>query len=242
MIFAAGLGTRLKPLTDIKPKALVEVNGKTMLEHAITKLQYFGVDEIIINVHHFSNQITDFLKRNKNFGIKIEISDESKQLLDTGGGLMKAEKFLNKTDPFFVYNVDVISDIDLGVMYRKHINTGSIATLAVQQRETSRYFLFNNELKLIGWKNESTGKIIVSRGSSSSNLTSLAFSGIHVISPRIFKLVKIAGKFSMTDVYLKLSTFQRINGYRHDNDFWMDLGKPENIAEAEKFLQNKKSE
>ena len=155
---------------------------------------------------------------------------------------MKAEKFLNKTDPFFVYNVDVISDIDLGVMYRKHINTGSIATLAVQQRETSRYFLFNNELKLIGWKNESTGKIIVSRGSSSSNLTSLAFSGIHVISPRIFKLVKIAGKFSMTDVYLKLSTFQRINGYRHDNDFWMDLGKPENIAEAEKFLQNKKSE
>lgn len=242
MIFAAGLGTRLKPLTDTKPKALVEVNGKTMLEHAITKLKHFGVDEIIINVHHFSNQIIDFLKQNKNFEIKIDISDESKQLLDTGGGLMKVEKFLDKTESFFVYNVDVISDIDLGAMYRKHINTGSIATLAVQQRETSRYFLFNDDLKLIGWKNTNSDKQIISRGASDNNLTPLAFSGIHVISPRIFKLVKIAGKFSMTDVYLKLSTFQRINGYRHDNDFWIDLGKPENIKEAEKFLQNKKSE
>ena len=127
MIFAAGLGTRLKPLTDTKPKALVEVNGKTMLEHAITKLKHFGVDEIIINVHHFSNQIIDFLKQNKNFEIKIDISDESKQLLDTGGGLMKVEKFLDKTESFFVYNVDVISDIDLGAMYRFYCNASSTA-------------------------------------------------------------------------------------------------------------------
>ena len=240
MIFAAGLGTRLKPLTDTKPKALVEVNGKTMLEHAISKLQDFGVDEIVINVHHFANQIIDFLKQHKNFGIKINISDESKQLLDTGGGLIKAENFFDKRDSFFIYNVDVISDIDLKALYRKHIETGSIATLAVQQRESSRYLLFNDELKLLGWKNTNTDKIIISKGALSNNLIPLAFSGIHVISPRIFKLVKISGKFSMTDVYLKLSIFQRINGFRHDDGFWIDLGTPENIEEAEKFLQNKK--
>jgi len=238
MIFAAGLGTRLKPLTDFKPKALVEVNGITLLEHAIMKLQHFGINEIIINVHHFSNQIIDFLKRKNNFGIHIEISDESDQLLDTGGGLKKASWFFKDNNPLLVYNVDVISDIDLDCMLRSHVQSGALATLAVRQRETSRYFLFNDDMNLCGWKNKKTNEQIISRNSS-GNLIPLAFSGIHVVSPQLFKLMNENGKFSITEVYTRLSTYHDIKGFQHDTDFWIDLGKPESIEEAERSFFNK---
>jgi NDP-sugar pyrophosphorylase family protein len=240
MIFAAGLGTRLKPITDFKPKALVEVNGITLLEHTINRILLNGFNEIIINVHHFSDQIISFLKQRNNFGIRMEISDESGQLLDTGGGLKKAGWFFNDNEPFLVHNVDVISDIDLECMYQSHVQSNALATLAVRQRETSRYFLFNDEFKLCGWKNKKTGETKISSVNADS-LISLAFSGIQVLDQSIFELITETGKFSMIDVYLRLSTYHKIIGFRHDNDYWIDLGKPDSLKEAENILNRDSS-
>ena len=238
LIFAAGLGTRLKPLTDIKPKALVEVNGITLLEHTINKLKNAAVDEIIVNVHHFADQIKTFLKLKNYFNINIEISDESEQLLDTGGGLKKASWFFNDNKAFFVYNVDVISDINLRELYQYHINNNSLATLAVKHRETSRYFLFDQALQLCGWKNIKTNEVKISN-ESAKNLTPLAFSGIQLVNPDIFKLIIETGKFSLTETYLSLAKHNKISGYRHDNDFWLDLGKAEMIKKGEEYLNKK---
>lgn len=235
MIFAAGLGTRLKPLTDNKPKALVEVNGKPLLEHTIEKLQQYGYSDIIINVHHFVDQLKEFLVQKNNFGIHIGISDESDQLLDTGGGLKKASWFFNDNKPFLVHNVDVLSDIDLKILYQSHIQSNSIATLAVKQRDTYRYFLFDDLLNLCGWKNINTGELKISKGNSDT-MTPLAFSGIQMLSPKIFELISETGKFSMIDVYLRLATYNHITGFRHDTGYWLDLGKPDNIKEAENIL------
>ncbi|MFA4851294.1 MAG: nucleotidyltransferase family protein [Bacteroidales bacterium] len=241
MIFAAGLGTRLKPITDNKPKALVEVNGKPLLEHVISRLQKYGYSDIIINIHHFAEQIKDFLKHKNNFGIHIEISDESDELLDTGGGLKKALWFFNDGMPFLVHNVDVLSDVDLESFYQSHIQSNSIATLAVRQRKTSRYFLFDDMLSLCGWKNTNTGEIKISKGNSDA-LIPLAFSGIQVLSPEIFELINETGKFSMIDVYLRLATYNRITGFRHNTGYWYDLGKPDSIRDAEYILYKNKTE
>lgn len=235
MILAAGLGTRLKPFTGNHPKALVEVNGKTLLQRNIEYLAKFGIKDIIINVHHFPEQIKKILKKNNGFGSNITISDESDQLLDTGGGLKKASWFFNDSDePFVVMNVDVLTDMNLKAMIDEHNKLQPVATLAVTTRHTSRYFLFDEMPNLCGWKNEKTGEQKMSR--EAIKYYSKAFSGIHVISPKIFSLIKMEGKFSMVDVYLEIAKTHAITAFDHSNTKFIDVGKPESIAKAEELF------
>lgn len=238
-ILAAGLGTRLKPLTNNKPKALVEVNGVTLLEHLIVKLKDLKVTEIIVNVHHYSEQVKEFLKQKNNFGIRIEISDETEQLLDTGGGLKKAAWFFDDNKPFLVHNVDILSNIDLNLLYQTHLQSGSLVTLAVKDRNTSRYFLFDDTNKLCGWENTNTGEILY-HSNSTQQITALAFSGIQVISSQIFDLINESGKFSLTDLYNRLSANNKLFAFRHDKDYWLDMGNPGSIRAAEQFLNQHK--
>ncbi len=234
MIFAAGKGTRLKPLTDNTPKALVKVNGTPMLEIIIKKLIKSGVCEIIINVHYLADQIIDFLKLNNNFGIRIEISHEKEELLDTGGGLKKAAWFFDDNEPLVLHNVDVISNIDLKGMIDFHNKNKALATLAVRERKSSRYFLFNNANELCGWENINSLERIISR--SVENLNQFAFSGIHIINPEIFSHLQNEGSFSIVPFYIELSKKFPIMAFQHDKDFWFDIGKPENLNAAEAFL------
>ncbi len=234
MIFAAGLGTRLKPLTDNMPKAMVKVGGIPMIEIVIEQLKKHDFKEIVINVHHYAEQIIDFINRKNNFGISIHISDERGKLLDTGGGLKKASYFFDK-QPFIVHNVDIMSDIDLSDMYEFHIKKKALATLAVRTRKTQRYFLFDDKQTLCGWKNFKTNDIKISRPPT-SKLTPIAFSGIQVIDPKIFDFMKAEGVFSITNSYITLAGTHPIYAYRHDDSLWMDLGKAENIKKAEKYL------
>ena len=237
MIFAAGKGTRLRPLTDNTPKALIKINEIPMIELVIRKLIAFGVNEIIINVHYLANQIINFLNANNNFGIRIEISDETDELLDTGGGLKKASWFFNHNEPFILHNVDVISDIDLIKMVNFHKKSNALATLAVQERKSSRYFLFNKKMSLCGWKNTKTSEKIISK--HSDHLKELAFSGIHVISPALFNHNKREGKFSIVQTYLELSKNYQITGYLHDENYWFDIGNPKNLKAAENHIKFK---
>ncbi|MEA3317330.1 MAG: nucleotidyltransferase family protein [Bacteroidota bacterium] len=237
MIFAAGLGTRLKPLTNDKPKALVEVNGITMLERNIKNLIYYGFDEIIINVHHFADKIITFLKENNNFGIKIAISHENDYLLDTGGGLKNAAWFFNTNEAFLVHNVDIISNINLLDLYNNHINNKAMATLAVKKRKSSRYLLFNNNNELCGWENIKTKEKIISKNNTTTK--QLAFSGIQIINPQIFNFLKQNGAFSIIDIYLNLSKNNKIISYEHDSNFWFDIGNIKKIKNAEQFLKIK---
>lgn len=237
MIFAAGMGTRLKPFTDSKPKALAEVNGITLLEHAIVKLLNCGIRDIVINVHHFSDQIISFLKSKNNFNANIIISDESNELLDTGGGLLKALPLLGYHEPVLAYNVDVISDIDLDALIENHYQSGASATLAVRKRETSRYLLFDENLKLSGWENTAKGeKIIIHQNYNEPKR--LAFSGIQVIDPKLIMETSFTGKFSVIDLYLEQGIYHRIIGFVHDEGFWIDAGKPENLTEAAYLLNS----
>lgn len=235
MILAAGLGTRLKPFTDSHPKALAIVNGKTILQRNIEFLAKFGITDIIINVHHFANEIIEFLDSNKNFGSKITISDESAEVLETGGGLKKAAWFFEADDaPFVVMNVDVLTDIHLRGMIEQHKKLKPLATLAVTNRHTSRYFLFDEMDLLCGWKNIKTGEQKISR--EASRYTQKAFSGIHLISPKIFSLMYMEGKFSMVDLYLELAITHSIAAFDHNNSKFIDVGKPESILKAEKLF------
>jgi len=224
MILAAGLGTRLKPLTEIIPKALVKVYGVTLLEQSLLHLKKSGINQVIINVHHFAGQIIDFLKIHHDFGMKITISDESAELLDTGGGLKKASWFFNDPDPFIVLNVDVISNLDLIKAMDCHIEKKNLATLVVKERETSRYFLFDDKLTLCGWENVKTGEKFISRQTDTS-LRRLAFSGIQVLDPDIFNFITETGKFSLTGMYLRLSAEHKIAGFIDKDSFWADAGK-----------------
>jgi len=226
MILAAGLGTRLKPITDTIPKALVEINGKTLLEHSIDHLRSFGVKEAIINVHHFPDMIISFLKEKKNFGLKIEVSDERESLLDTGGGLKKAAWFFKGGGPFIVRNVDLLSNLDLGSMLDFHKRHKPVATLAVRNRETSRYMLFNERWELIGWTNVSTGEKKLSR-KDYKRMHPLAFSGIQILDPSIIPLVTEEGRFSLIALYLRLSRDHRICAFTDNDSFWFDAGKRE---------------
>ncbi len=236
MIFAAGLGTRLKPLTNDLPKALIEVNGKTLLEHVITRLELFGFTDIVINVHHFADKIVDFLKQDENFGLNIRISDERDKLLETGGGLKKAIPLFAGREPILLHNVDVLSTIDLSAMMMAHRSSGSLATLAVSQRDTSRYLLFNSKNRMAGWKNTETGEI---RGPvrDSENYETLAFSGIHIIDPAIFRLMPDKDVFSIIDLYLQICTKYPIRAFRHNPSQFLDIGKPEQLAKAKDFLK-----
>jgi NDP-sugar pyrophosphorylase family protein len=234
MILAAGLGTRLRPLTHDRPKALVEVAGRTLLEITIERLRESGVHEIIVNVHHFAGMIAEYLRSKGHFGMRIEISEEV-TLLDTGGGLKKAAWFLREEGPaaapFILHNVDVISGIDLQQMLESHVRNLALATLAVQQRRTSRYLLFDEQLRLCGRRLVKEQKTELAR--PSPHLQELAFSGIHVISPRLLEMMTEEGAFSIIQSYLRLARErEKILGYRADGDYWCDLGNPESVARA----------
>ena len=235
MILAAGLGTRLETLTKDKPKALVELNGKPILEHLILNLKSQGFNDFVINVHHFADQIEDFLKKNNNFNSNIEISDERELLLETGGGLLKAQQFLSDTKNFIIYNVDIYSDIDLRKLISSHKKNKSLATLVVRDRNTSRKLLFDETNTLCQWRNYTTNEI-KEAGIPIGELSPMAFSGIHIVNSEIFKHITETGKFSIIDLYLRLARNHKISAFETQHSYWIDLGKPENILEAEKLF------
>ncbi len=231
MILAAGLGTRLRPLTDDRPKALVEIRGRTLLEIALARLRSFGICDVIINVHHFAEMVIGYLAGNNNFGMRIVISREE-ELLDTGGGLKKASLFFlgHPDEPFLVHNVDVLSSIDFGRMVQSHRESQALATLAVQQRDTSRQLLFDEQAQLCGRRSDGKDPELVR---PSEQWQALAFCGIHVISPRVLLLMSEEGAFPVVTTYLRLaSQGQKIAGFRADGYYWRDVGKPESVREA----------
>jgi mannose-1-phosphate guanylyltransferase len=235
MVLAAGLGTRLRPLTNDRPKALVEIKGRTLLEITLLRLRAFGIHEVIVNAHHFAGQLVAFLKANDNFGMRIEVSREV-VLLDTGGGLKKAgwfflEKSEDLDEPFLLHNVDVISSVDLSKMLHVHRQNQALATLAVHRRESSRQLLFDDKLQLCGRRagKEKEPEIVC----STAHLEPLAFTGIHMISPRLLGLMKEDGVFSIIDCYLRLAgTGEKLTAFRADEYYWRDLGKPADLQQA----------
>ena len=238
MIFAAGLGTRLKPLTDHMPKALVPVAGKPMLEHVIRKLIAAGCDEIVINVHHFADQIIDFMKEKNNFGITIHISDETDMLLDTGGGIKKASSFFN--EPFLIHNVDILSNVDLKSLYEYHLTSGNDATLLVSPRKTVRYLLFDEGNQLCGWVNKDTLQTKPEGFVYQPEVQKeYAFSGIHIVSPSLFNYMgeNWTGKFPIMDFYLQTCQEAQLGGYVKEDLQLIDIGKPETLAVAEDFIR-----
>lgn len=248
MIFAAGLGTRLKPYTDHCPKAMVEVAGKPMIAHQLTKLREAGFSRVVINVHHYAEQIIDYVNANNGFGLDIAFSDERGQLLDTGGGIRKALPLFGTDRPVLIHNVDIFSNADLAALYEKHVNDGADASLLVSKRTTSRYFVFDDEDSLVGWKNLQTGEVrtlyeslkpALERLTEDDELYRLrAFSGIHVISPTLFPLLEQQGEvFSITNFYWQNSLRQRIRCVEAPKEFqWVDAGKPEALKRAEEIV------
>ncbi len=234
MLFAAGLGTRLQELTKECPKALVNVQGKTLLQHSVEHLKKNGCNYIVINVHHFAEKILEELKKEAYLGLDIKISDEREHLLETGGGLLKAAKYLDGESPFLAYNVDVLSNINLQALYKQHRASNALATLAVRNRISSRYLLFDQDNTLCGWTNTQTGALKTSK--KALKTYQRAFSGIQVINPAIFDLIEQQGRFSITTSYLELATNHHIEAYEHDKDYWFDVGKPERLKAAENFL------
>ncbi|MGB7556722.1 MAG: nucleotidyltransferase family protein [Candidatus Korobacteraceae bacterium] len=239
MILAAGLGTRLRPLTDDRPKALVQVAGRTMLEITLARLRSSAICEVIINVHHFADRVVEYLKANDNFGMRIEVSREE-ILLDTGGGLKKAAHFFLENvrgpdEPFILHNVDVVSTIDLGRMMQFHLENRALATLAVRARKSSRYLLFDQRLQLCGRRSGNDGEAELVRPSEA--VQAQAFSGIHVVSPRLFSMMTEEGPFSIVDCYLRLAGVgEKILAFRADEYYWRDLGTPENLRQAAKDI------
>ncbi|MFZ0817660.1 MAG: nucleotidyltransferase family protein [Candidatus Sulfotelmatobacter sp.] len=247
MILAAGLGTRLRPLTNDRPKALVEVAGRTLLEITLSRLREFGVREVIVNLHHFAGMVVDYLKRNDNFGMRVEVSHEQ-ELLDTGGGLKKAAWFFLENsagldEPFILHNVDVISTIDLALMAQFHRENQALATLAVQERETSRYLLFDpqigdQQMQLCGRRAGSKQQPELVR--AAWEVQALAFSGIHIISPRFLSMMTEEGSFSIIASYLRLAAGgESIRAFRTDKYYWRDLGRPESVMQAERDFESK---
>lgn len=235
LLLSAGLGTRLKPFTDKHPKALAPVHGRSLLEWNIRNLQRFGVYDIVVNVHHFANQIIDVLHRENGYGSRFEISDESDAVLETGGGLKKAAPFFKQEQNLLVMNVDMLTDADIGKMINVHEQGDSLATLAVQQRPSSRYFLFDENMSLKGWENTQTGDRRPS--TITSNVKQFAFSGIQILSTAIFAKIGREGKFSLVDVYLDLCPTEKITGLDHTGDLLLDVGKPDSIAQAETLFK-----
>jgi NDP-sugar pyrophosphorylase family protein len=240
MVLAAGLGTRLRPLTDDRPKALVEVCGRTLLEIMLERLRGFGIQQVVINVHHFADKMAEYLRAHHDFGMEIEISSED-VLLDTGGGLKKVAYFLRdgRDDAFLLHNVDVISDIDLEKMVHFHHQRRALATLAVQERKTSRYLFFDEELRLCGRRFERENKTEMVR--SCPTPQALAFCGIHVISSRFLDMMSEEGAFSIINSYLRLAgQSEPIFAFRADEYYWRDLGRPENVQQAAEDMAQRK--
>ena len=237
MLFAAGLGTRLKPFTEHHPKALAVVNDKTLLERNIAYLNSFGIHDIVVNVHHFADQIIDFLKRYAHTDTHIAVSHEEDGPYETGGGLaFAAAHFRDVKTPFVVMNVDMLTNLDLVGMIDFHNMINPLATLAVTKRESSRQFLFDDEMRLVGWRNNLTGEIKWSAGEV-DNVQPRSFSGFHVIEPAIFGLMPSSGTFSITDVYLQLAANSLVVGYDHSGDIILDVGKPESLIKAAVLFQ-----
>ena len=235
MIMAAGKGTRLGKITESVPKALIEINGKSALQIAVETCTRFGFDDIIINIHHFADMIVAEATRLRKMGFRITISDESAMLLETGGGLFKAKDFFD-TSPFLLYNADILTDLDIGALYRFHLQKNGIATLAVRNRTGKRYFLVNDDGILSGWCNIATGERIVT-GNQDMELTKIAFSGMHIIDPSIFRFMK-EGIYTMTSLYLNLAGSHKIYTFRCDDGYWFDIGTPENLYEGRKSLES----
>lgn len=231
---AAGLGTRLKPLTDHRPKALVEVQGKTLLEIAITNLIRQGATRIVINIHHFADMMCDYISSHS-WDAEVLISDERDQLLDTGGGLKKAEHLFLKNEPIIIHNVDVLSHLDLASIISEHNDSMSIATLCVSKRETSRYLLFDKDKELKGWTNTKTGELLWV-DNPIQNTNNLAFSGISIIEPSILEMLPEPDKpYPIIPCYLRIAKNHRINAFIHQKEDWIDVGKPETITQAQKW-------
>lgn len=235
MILAAGLGTRLKPWTDKHPKALALVNGKSLLERNVKYLQQFEIRDVIVNVHHFAEQIIEAIEKNKGWGSKVSISDETNAVLETGGGLKKTGSFFQDEENFVLINIDVLTDLPLDKMIAFHLSNNALATLATTSRKTSRYFLFNENDELCGWRNVETGAEKIVR--ASNVLQQKAFTGIHVINRKIFSLMKQEEKFSMVDVYLEAAKTEIIKSFDHSQSKFIDVGKPQSITEAEKLFK-----
>lgn len=243
MVFAAGLGTRLRPLTNDKPKALVEVAGKPMLRRVMENLVGYGFDDIVINVHHFGEQIIDYVKANNNFGVTVHISDERGELLDTGGGILKAREWLDGDEPFMVHNADILTDLDLGAMYDYHLHHSADATLLTAERETARYLLFDGGNRLHGWINKKTGELLPEGFVyTPGEYKEMAFGGIHVISPKIFTELAdytTEHKFSIVPFYVAMCRRLKIMSYAPTGYRWFDVGKIETIYQASAAFSEK---
>ena len=237
MILAAGTGTRLKPQTDTTPKALIPVRGIPMLEHVVMKIKAAGFTNLVVNIHHFGEQIIDFLASKDNFGMDLHISDERNYLLDTGGGIKQANFFLNGYEPFLVHNVDIFSDVDLKTMYNTHVNSKSLATLLVSHRRTPRQLLFNKENRLCGWRNHETGEVKSSIPNFDPSIhIEYAFGGVHVISPEIFRYMEDwTGRFSIINFYLSICHRDPVRFYTENDIQIIDAGKPKGLEEAEQI-------
>jgi MurNAc alpha-1-phosphate uridylyltransferase len=233
MIFAAGLGTRFKPWTDSHPKALALVNGKSLLQRNIEYLQKYNIRDVVVNIHHFPEQITKEIEANRGWGSNVVISDESDEVLETGGGLLKAKTLLND-DTFLTINVDILTEVNLKYFLAKHQQENSLITLAVTDRKTSRYLLFNKYNRLVGWRNTKTGeeKIAI----HAKDMIEKAYSGLAIFEPSVFDLIPFTGKFSLIDVYLALAPENKIAGFDHTGEKIIDVGKPDSVALAEQMF------
>lgn len=231
MIFAAGLGTRFKPWTDSHPKALALVNGKSLLQRNVEYLASYGIDHIVVNVHHFADQVIEAIMKNKGWGCEIAISDERDKLLDTGGGLLKAREFFTPGQPFLTCNADILTDLDINKLVAFHEEKKSLISFGITDRKTSRYLLFDENSRLCGWRNTRTGeeKIVVKK----KELVQKAYSCVVIFEYEIFDLIKFDGVFSLIDVYLSLAADHLITGYDHTGDRFADVGKPDSIVAAE---------
>jgi NDP-sugar pyrophosphorylase family protein len=235
MIFAAGLGKRLGKITETIPKALVDINGKTILQMAVEKCSSHGFDDIIINVHHFADLVEDEIKRLNKIGFRISVSDERDMLLENGGGLYKARHFFGKS-PFLLYNVDIISDLDLSALYRLHLEKKGLATLAVRHRPGKRFLLVDKSGQMRGWQNISTGEKVLA-GISMDGLSEIAFSSMQIVEPEIFKYMN-KGIYSMVTLYLNLAAKHNIYTLTHDEGYWIDVGTPESLEYVRNLLKN----
>lgn len=234
LLFAAGLGTRLRPLTQDRPKALVEVNGQALLGHALHYLQDQGVSEVFVNIHHFGALVMDYLAQNTPKGLIVHISDERDQVLETGGGLLKAAPLLQGKAPIVLYNVDVLTNLSLARLLEHHQNHQALATLAVRRRDSSRYLLFDGENRLSGWRHQGTGEERLVRLAAAYH--PFAFSGIHIIASELLERIPQRGVFSIVESYLSLAKTAPILAYPHDADYWFDVGSPTKLATAQDFL------
>lgn len=235
MIFSAGLGTRFKPWTDKHPKALARINGKPLLQHNVEYLAKYGITDVIVNVHHFADQIIDAIKKNNGWGSKILVSDETDEVLETGGGLLKAKDLFDRGEKFITCNADILTDLNINKLIAFHEKNKSLISFAVTQRKTSRNFLFDKNDRLCGWINNTTGEQRISI--EKSGLIQKAYSCVVVFEYDTFHLSPLTGKFSLTDLYLELAKQHTILGYDHTGDKWVDVGKTESVAVAESLFQ-----